>query len=69
MPNRTRLTGRAVPLLNGWQLWSFYANNILKPMDYPNDFKEFMRLLNEKNVDYLVVGGYAVAQQDDLGHP
>ena len=25
------------------------------------DFKEFLRLLNEHNVRYLVVGGYAVA--------
>lgn len=26
----------------------------------PNDFKEFLRLLNAHQVDYLVVGGYAV---------
>ena len=26
----------------------------------PRDFKEFLRLLNEKNVKYLLVGGYAV---------
>jgi len=26
----------------------------------PDDFKEFLRLLNAKGVDYLVVGGYAV---------
>ena len=26
----------------------------------PSDFKEFLRLLNEKNVKYLIVGGYAV---------
>lgn len=25
------------------------------------DFKEFIRLLNDNNVRYLVVGGYAVA--------
>ena len=25
------------------------------------DFKEFIKLLNENNVEYLVVGGYAVA--------
>ncbi len=30
------------------------------------DFKEFVRLLNENNVRYLVVGGYAVALH---GHP
>jgi hypothetical protein len=26
----------------------------------PEDFKEFLRLLNSKHVDYLLVGGYAV---------
>jgi predicted nucleotidyltransferase len=26
----------------------------------PSDFKEFLRLLSEKNVKYLIVGGYAV---------
>lgn len=30
------------------------------------DFKEFIQLLNDNNVRYLVVGGYAVAQH---GHP
>ncbi|MBU4287009.1 MAG: hypothetical protein KKI12_02425 [Proteobacteria bacterium] len=30
------------------------------------DFKEFIKLLNENNVKYLVVGGYAVAFH---GHP
>jgi len=27
----------------------------------PPDFKEFFQLLNSKEVDYLVIGGYAVA--------
>lgn len=26
----------------------------------PEDFKEFLRLLNEQQVDYLLIGGYAV---------
>lgn len=26
----------------------------------PSDFKEFLRLLDEKSVEYLIVGGYAV---------
>ena len=30
------------------------------------DFREFIELLNEKEVDYLVIGGYAVAYH---GHP
>jgi hypothetical protein len=29
-------------------------------MEIAPDFKEFTRLLNENNVKYLVVGGYAV---------
>lgn len=32
----------------------------------PPDFKEFLRLLAESGVEYLVVGGYAVAHH---GHP
>lgn len=27
----------------------------------PPDFKEFLKLLNDKEVDYLLIGGYAVA--------
>lgn len=27
----------------------------------PDDFKDFLRLLNAQGVDYLLVGGYAVA--------
>jgi len=30
-------------------------------MNLPKDFSEFIALLNEKNVRYLLVGGYAVA--------
>lgn len=26
----------------------------------PKDFKEFLRLLNSRNVEYLLIGGYAV---------
>ncbi|HTL80758.1 MAG TPA: nucleotidyltransferase [Bacteroidia bacterium] len=29
-------------------------------MDLSQDFKEFVQLLNKNNVEYLVVGGYAV---------
>ncbi len=30
-------------------------------MNIHQDFEEFLRLLNEKGVEYLIVGGYAVA--------
>ena len=26
----------------------------------PSDFKDFLRLLNSKKVEYLLIGGYAV---------
>ena len=29
-------------------------------MNLPEDFKEFVQLLNENNVKYLIIGGYAV---------
>lgn len=32
----------------------------------PTEFREFLKLLNSVGVDYLVVGGYAVAFH---GHP
>jgi predicted nucleotidyltransferase len=28
--------------------------------ELPQDFKEFLKLLNEKSVDYLLIGGFAV---------
>ena len=30
-------------------------------MEIPEDFKELLRLLNSNNVEYLIVGGYALA--------
>lgn len=30
-------------------------------IELPNDFSEFLRLLNDKGVRYLLIGGYAVA--------
>ena len=30
-------------------------------MNIHNDFEEFLRLLSEENVEYVIVGGYAVA--------
>jgi len=30
-------------------------------VNLPPDFKEFLRLLNEHDVEYLLIGGYAVA--------
>ncbi len=33
----------------------------MEPIELPPDFSEFLRLLNAHGVDYLLVGGYAVA--------
>ena len=35
-------------------------------MNIPNDFKEFLKLLNAHRVEYLVIGGYAVGH---YGYP
>jgi hypothetical protein len=29
-------------------------------IEFPRDFKEFLKLLNSKEIEYLVIGGYAV---------
>jgi len=33
----------------------------MAPVNLPPDFKEFLRLLNAHQVEYLLIGGYAVA--------
>ena len=32
----------------------------MENLTLPEDFKEFLRLLNKNKVDYLLIGGYAV---------
>jgi len=29
-------------------------------IEFPRDFKEFLKLLNSKGIEYLIIGGYAV---------
>lgn len=29
-------------------------------IEFPRDFKEFLKLLNSKQIEYLIIGGYAV---------
>jgi len=29
-------------------------------IEFPRDFKEFLQLLNSNEIEYLVIGGYAV---------
>ncbi len=33
----------------------------MEPIEFPSDFSEFLRLLNVHHVEYLLVGGFAVA--------
>jgi hypothetical protein len=39
--------------------WNFYEGRCM--IQIPKDFKEFLQLLNESSVDFIIVGGYAVA--------
>lgn len=36
-----------------------YGGSIME-VELPKDFKDFLRLLNDERVDYLLIGGYAV---------
>jgi hypothetical protein len=54
-------------LRSDWTHWSkSEKNTIYGDLVLSKDFKEFLELLNENNVKYLVLGGYAVAFH---GHP
>ena len=35
-------------------------------IEFPQDFSEFLKLLNEHHVEYLLIGGFAVAMH---GYP
>lgn len=47
--------------MNAYWSLSIYANSIMATVNLPLDFKEFLRLLNFYQVEYLLIGGYAVA--------
>jgi hypothetical protein len=54
---RSTFIGRTV--LGTSFTWNVYAASTMD-VKLPNDFKEFLRLLNSYQVEYLLVGGYAV---------
>lgn len=56
--NATWHTGSPAPLPSGLQPWKNSGNSIMEL--YP-DFKELLELLNAHEVDYLIIGGYALA--------
>ena len=47
------------PHLNASNRWKSYEGSIMD-IELPLDFKEFLKLLNENGVKYLLIGGYAV---------
>jgi hypothetical protein len=55
-------TGNPNPIKTGFPLWKkFGLSIIVGGVMFNQDFKEFIQLLNDNQVHYLVVGGYAVA--------
>jgi hypothetical protein len=52
------IIGSAVLLKSGWLRW---INCERSAMELQPDFKELLELLNAHGVDYLIVGGYALA--------
>lgn len=47
--------------MSGWTCWNASGATNTLTVKLPRDFKEFLSLLNSHRVDYLLVGGYAVA--------
>jgi hypothetical protein len=55
------LFGRLARLRNALPPSSISANNSFRQIQmFSQDFKEFLQLLNDYHVEYLLVGGYAV---------
>ena len=46
--------------LNGSQPYKSIGRPLMANQKLPEDFKEFLRLLNDHGVEYLLIGGYAV---------
>jgi DNA polymerase II small subunit/DNA polymerase delta subunit B len=56
------LSGKLNLILPAWRHWRASVKDITVGSMFINkDFKEFIQLLNEHKVRYLIVGGYAVA--------
>jgi predicted nucleotidyltransferase len=56
-----RLSGLAKHRLIVLRPWNFFGRLHTVMIRLPPDFKEFLRLLNSHRVEYLLIGGYAVA--------
>jgi hypothetical protein len=46
---------------NGWRISKLPANTPMDPRYLNEDFREFLRCLNAAGVEYLLIGGHAVA--------
>lgn len=58
----TEPTGANGRLRNDWTLWNATAwKQGSSSMNIQSDFEDFLRLLEAHDVDYMIVGGYAVA--------
>ncbi len=55
------LTGTPERHLNVFRQLRRSDSSIMATINLPPDFKEFLRLLNAQRVEYLLIGGYAVA--------
>ena len=38
-----------------------YVRSTMEQIEFPQDFSEFLKLLNAHRVEYLLIGGFAVA--------
>ena len=56
----TRPIGKAGHLQNAWRRWQSSGGFFMGKPQLPEDYKEFLKLLNDNLVRYLVVGGFAV---------
>jgi hypothetical protein len=60
-------SGRTGLTKNAWLNWKISGNCITQAgIMFQPDFLELLKLLNDERVEYLIVGGYAVAAH---GHP
>ena len=53
-------TGRSARRWSGCVQFRWTDRLLMENQVLPDDFKEFLKLLNEANVQYLLIGGYAV---------
>jgi len=70
MPGKQKMTGHigaSKRRCNVWTWWRHYERKRgVSCMNIQPDFEELLRLLEKHDVDYMIVGGYAVAFH---GHP